>query len=63
MNDENNLVCQLIVNTSKYSLLFEYEFWEWGVRISEVQISEGLLYTVKEQTKYKKNGARCSKKD
>ena len=25
-------------------MLFEYEFWEWGVRISEVRINESLLY-------------------
>ena len=31
------------VNTCKYWILFEYEFWEWGVRISEVRINEGLL--------------------
>ena len=32
------------VNTCKYWMLFEYEFSEWGVRISEVRINEGLLY-------------------
>ena len=26
MNDESYLVCQLKVNTSKYSFIFEYEF-------------------------------------
>ena len=38
MKDANYLLFDSM-NTSKYWMLFAYEFWEWGVRINE-----GLLY-------------------